>query len=159
MQDKVQRLPAGARTAPLPAGTSAILAGGGGEPPLLVRDHGVWEQQAAEERRETQDAEIKALVGEIEAAEQTRRYARPVALEELRTATTANRALLEHRRQEAARPFAELAELERDVSAMLAQLPPEPPQRTRYGRPLSTAELAHEAQLAEAFAARMAGGR
>jgi len=129
-----------------------------GDAPIVLTD--VPDPRAvarAAERRAEQDAEIKRLVYQIQQGETVRRYAATIPVPELRDATRANVALLQQRREEAAEPFRDLAELERDVPALLdlakAAIPPQP---TRYGRPLSPAEVAYEAAELEAMVAKQA---
>jgi hypothetical protein len=130
-----------------------MLPGGRGIPTLRVSDHGLREVQVAADRREEQDREIKAVVAEIEAGEWARRVARPAPMDELKAGQLANEAIYADRRAGLARAVEELAVEGTLIDAALAGLPVEAPPPTRWGRPLSQAQLAYEQQQLEAFLA------
>jgi hypothetical protein len=124
------------------------LPGGRGEPLLIVRDHGAWEQQVAEENRAKAAEETRAAVADIERGEQERKYARRPSLAEQKRAMDRIEAEYRRKREEPARAAAQLAALEAWAETARAALPPEPPQPVRYGKPLSPAEVAYEEQQA-----------
>ncbi len=146
-------IPAGQR---LPDGNDLFLRGGPGAPTLRISDHyGDRELRYREQLRVIQDQEIKDLLAKVEQREIELQRATPIPLEELRTGTLANMALAQHEREEKARPFAELAELEAEIPRLLAEAKAaDPPSPTRYGQALSQAEQAHERALGAAFSAR-----
>src|SRR2546430_2125793 len=102
------------------------LPGGRGEPLLIVRDRGVWEQQVRDENRARADEQIKAAVADIQLAEQERKWAPPVPLAELASAARANAALYAEAREAPERVARELAQTEALVTGMMADVPPEP---------------------------------
>jgi hypothetical protein len=131
------------------------LPGGRGEPLILVREPG-WQQQAEAEREAQRSAEIKAEVERIEREAFIRKTTPPAPLvspdpvqrvhddwaREKRLAEAAES-------RDAPRWQAELEEWAARVELERAMAPPEPPEPTRYGRPVSKAQQAYEAaQLA-----------
>jgi hypothetical protein len=124
------------------------LPGGRGAPLLIVRDHGAWEQQVAEENRAKAAEETRAAVAAIERAEQERKLAPRPSLAEQERSMRRIEAEYRRKREEPARAAAQLAALEAWAETAQAEMPPTPPQPTRYGKPLSPAEVAYEEQQA-----------
>jgi hypothetical protein len=120
------------------------LPGGRGEPLLIVRDHGAWEQQVRDENRAKADEDIKAAVADIERGEQERKFARRPSLAEQKRSLDRIEAEYRRKREEPARAAAQLAALEAWAETAQAEMPPDPPRPTRYGQPVSEAQLAYE---------------
>ncbi|HEV8279797.1 MAG TPA: hypothetical protein VGQ26_29470 [Streptosporangiaceae bacterium] len=129
------------------------LPGGRGEPMLIVRDHGVWEQQAAAEQEAQRRAEIDAEVKRIEQERAIRESpfsTRPPLVPE----DPVERVHAEWKRQkwldecaelrDVPRRQAELEEWAAKVELERAMEPPDPQEPTRYGRPVSKAQQAYE---------------
>jgi hypothetical protein len=166
MDNKLQRRPDSVRMMPLPDGTDVILEGGRGDPPLLIRDHGDQEQRRRDRRRAEAEERTRAMLDQIEHDQFIRQHT-PTPL--LVPTDPLERLHREWERDdwfadvEKARARPSLGELEAWASKTLADeavrqalQPPEPPPPTRYGKPLSTAALAHEAALERAFTAKTA---
>jgi uncharacterized protein (DUF39 family) len=125
-----------------------ILAGGRGEPILVVRDQGVWQQQVADEQ-------IKARVAQIRHDDGVRQWTKPATHQELADSLAAYNAVRAERNRQAREEERQLEELTAwavEVELELASAEKEPTP-TRWGRPLSKAQLAfEEAQAREAIA-------
>jgi hypothetical protein len=132
-----------------------ILAGGRGEPILVVRDQGVWQQQVAAERRAKEDEQIKARVAQIRHDDGVRQWTKPATHQELADSLAAYNAVRAERNRQAREEERQLEELTAwavEVELELASAEKEPTP-TRWGRPLSKAQLAfEEAQAREAIA-------
>jgi len=105
---------------------TTILSGGRGEPAIVIRDHGAWEQQVRDEKRRQADEQIKAMVAEIERGEAERKHAPRASLAELAESARANAALAAEAREAPGRVMAELAQTEALVEGMRATMPPPP---------------------------------
>jgi hypothetical protein len=134
---------------------TTIMHGGPGVPTIIVRDHDGWVAQVAAEKRAKADAEVKAAVASIERGEHERKYAPRPSLAELADSARAIAALAAERREEPRRVARQLDVTEALITAGLAALPPDPPQPTRHGKPLSTAQVAYE-QAQAAWQAKQA---
>jgi hypothetical protein len=131
---------------------TTILPGGYGAPPVLIREPG-WQQQAEAEREAQRRAETDAEVARIKRDRDIRESPfsprAPLVPEDpvARVYADAKRQKWLAECAEARdlpRKQAELEEWARKVEMERAMAPPEPPPPTRYGRPLSTAELNYE---------------
>jgi hypothetical protein len=145
---------------------TTILPGGRGVPTIVVREPG-WQQQAAAEREAQRRAETGAEVKRIRHERAVREYTlRPPLV----PTDPVARVHAEWERQkwldecaelrDVPRKQAELEEWARKVELERAMEPPDPPPPMRYGRPVSTAQLAYEEQQAawQAKQARPAQG-
>jgi hypothetical protein len=148
--------------------TTTIMSGGPGVPTIVVREPG-WQQQAAAEREAQRRAEIDAEVKRIRHERAIRESpfsprpplvpTDPVA--RLEAEWERKRWLDEcAESRDLPRRQAELEEWARQVELERMMAPPDPPEPTRWGRPVSTAQLNYEAQLAawQAKQARPPGG-
>jgi hypothetical protein len=147
---------------------TTILPGGRGVPTVVVREPG-WQQQAAAEREAQRRDETKAFIERIEREQAIRESAPPRPLvpadpvEQVHADYAREKWLAECAESRKWTPEfteAQLATEEVLLSAMRAQVPPDPPQPTRFGRPVSKAQLAYEAAQAawQAKQARPPGG-
>jgi hypothetical protein len=145
---------------------TTILPGGRGVPTIVVREPG-WQQQAAAEREAQRRDETKAFLERMERERVIRENSpRPPLV----PADPVERVHAEWKRQkwldecaesrDLPRRQAELEEWARKAELERAMAPPDPPQPTRYGRPVSKAQLAYEEQQAawQAKQGRPAGG-
>jgi len=145
---------------------TTILPGARGVPTIVVREPG-WEQQAAAERETQRRAETSAEVKRIERERAVRESTpRPPLVPKDPVAQVH----AEWKRQkwldecaelrDVPRKQAELEEWARKAELERAMAPPDPPPPMRYGRPLSTVQLAYEEQQAawQAKQARPPGG-
>jgi hypothetical protein len=134
---------------------TTILHGGPGVPTLIAREPG-WEQQAAAEREAQRRAETAAEVKRIERERVIRENSpRPPLV----PTDPVARVHAEWERQkwldecaesrDVPRKQAELEEWARKYELERAMAPPAPPEPTRYGRPVSKAQLNYEAQQAD----------
>jgi hypothetical protein len=105
---------------------TTILGGSRGVPPLMIRDHGAWEQQAATENRARVDEQIKAAVADIERGDTERRYAQPLQRADLVDGMRANAALAAEAREAPSRVMRQLEECEALVAGLAASEPPQP---------------------------------
>jgi hypothetical protein len=129
------------------------LPGGRGEPLLIVRDHGAWEQQVRDENRAKADEDIKDAVADIERGEQERKFARRPSLAEQKRSLDRIEAEYRRKREEPARIEAQLAALEAWAETAQAALPPEPdPEQVRRERD-NDYSLGLQASMARARAA------
>jgi hypothetical protein len=148
--------------------TTTIMSGSPGVPTIVVRELG-WEQQAAAEREAQRRAETGAEVKRIE-RERAVRESPFTPRPPLVPADPVARVHAEWERKkwldecaelrDVPRKQAELEEWARKYELERAMAPPDPPPPTRYGRPVSTAQLAYEEQQAtwQAKQARPAQG-
>jgi hypothetical protein len=148
--------------------STEILKGSGrGDPSLRVTDVVDSRRLAFEQqRRAEQEAETKALVDQIEHDRFIRAHTPtppPVPtdpVEQLHAQWKSDRWLAEV--EESRRVPERLAALEewgREAELEMLMSPPPPAPPTRFGKTLSSAQVAHEAQLAGAFAAKTAAAR
>jgi hypothetical protein len=145
---------------------TTILSGSAAEGgTIIVREPG-WEMQAAAEREAKRRDETKAFIERIERERAVREspFSRPAPLDpvaQLQADWDRQKWLDEcAESRDLPRRQAELEEWARRVELERAMAPPDLPPPTRYGRPLSTAQLAYEEQQAawQAKQARLPGG-
>jgi hypothetical protein len=111
------------------------LPGGQGEPLIILRDHGAWEQQLADERRRQLDEQIAGTVAAIRDGEAEREWAPRPDLSELATAARASIALATEARQAPGRVAAQLDATQALVEGWAATEPPPPdPEQARRDR-------------------------
>jgi hypothetical protein len=147
---------------------TTIMSGGQGQPTIVVREPG-WQQQAAAEREAQRRAEVDAEVKRIRRERAIRESpfsprpplvpADPVA--QVHADWERQKWLDECAElRDVPRKQAELEEWARKVELERAMEPPDPPEPTRWGRPVSKAQLNYEAQQADyqAKQASRAGG-
>jgi hypothetical protein len=134
---------------------TTIMSGGPGQPTIVVREPG-WQQQAAAEREAQRRAETGAEVKRIERERVIRENSpRPPLV----PTDPVARVHAEWERQkwldecaesrDVPRKQAELEEWARKYELERAMAPSAPPEPTRYGRPVSKAQLNYEAQQAD----------
>jgi hypothetical protein len=136
---------------------TTILPGGRGVPTIVVREPG-WQQQAVAEREAQRRAETAAEVKRIE-RERAIRESPFTPRPPLVPTDPVAQVHAEWERQkwldecaelrDVPRKQAELEEWARKVELERAMAPPDPPEPTRWGRPVSRAQLNYEAQQAD----------